>query len=410
MEFLNKIVKFIKRSRITNLGPAKDWKLYQELFGTNQRRVSHETSLSIPAYFRALSILSEQIASLPFSIYETKADGNVVEAISHPLYSLIKYRPSSKYDTFSFREAIIRQAVNGSMTTKSGNVLIIPNRNQAGNVIDLHLVDVPWEMYKINDEFYYKLEGSTEIYSSLEVLHIKSFSENGYWGKSLIEAGKTTLSRALHEIDYGNDIYAKGTNLSGTVETDLILNEDQLNVIKKSWADKHSGPNNQQGVAFLQAGFKFKPIASRLEAADIDARKLTIEDISNLTGVPGFLLLGNNNISTTNIEILNRIFVQYTLRAWTKRIENEFNTKLFPQKDWGKYYVKLDLDELYRGDVMARAEFYTKLYNIRAIAPNEIRNLEGFNPYEGGDKFGMPLASNSREVPAGEQQNNVQQQ
>jgi len=53
---------------------------------------------------------------------------------------------------------------------------------------------------------------------------------------------------------------------------------------------------------------------------------------------------------------------------------------------------------LYRGDVMARAEFYTKLYNIRAIAPNEIRNLEGFNPYEGGDKFGMPLASNSKEV------------
>ena len=313
MEFLNKIVKFIKRSRISNLGPAKDWKLYQELFGTNQRRVSHETSLSIPAYFRALSILSEQIASLPFSIYETKSDGNMVEAINHPMYSLIKYRPSSKYDTFSFREAIVRQAVNGSMSTKSGNVLIIPNRNQAGNVIDLHLVDVPWEMYKINNEFYYKLEGNNEIYSSSEVLHIKSFSENGYWGKSLIEAGKTTLSRALHEIDYGNDIYAKGTNLSGTVETDLILNEDQLNVIKKSWADKHSGPNNQQGVAFLQAGFKFKPIASKLEAADIDARKLTIEDISNLTGVPGFLLLGNNNISTTNIDILNRIFVQYTL-------------------------------------------------------------------------------------------------
>ena len=78
MEFINKIVKFIKRSRISNLGPAKDWKLYQELFGTNQRRVSHETSLSIPAYFRALSILSEQIASLPFSIYELKSDGNVV--------------------------------------------------------------------------------------------------------------------------------------------------------------------------------------------------------------------------------------------------------------------------------------------------------------------------------------------
>ena len=225
------------------------------------------------------------------------------------MYSLIKYRPSSKYDTFSFREAIVRQAVNGSMSTKSGNVLIIPNRNQAGNVIDLNLVDVPWEMYKINDEFYYKLEGSTEIYSSSEVLHIKSFSDNGYWGKSLIEAGKTTLSRALHEIDYGNDIYAKGTNLSGTVETDLILNEDQLNVIKKSWADKHSGPNNQQGVAFLQAGFKFKPIASRLEAADIDARKLTIEDISNLTGVYGiFILLQIQELQMTKV-LMDNIYM-----------------------------------------------------------------------------------------------------
>jgi len=402
MNLVNKIVNYFKRSRVSNLGPAKDWKLYQELFGSNQRRVSHETSLSIPAYFRALTILSEQLASLPFSIYETNKNGKIVEAVNHPMYNLIKFRPSKKYDTFSFREAIVRQVVNGSMVQKSGNVLIIPERNQAGKILSLNLVDSPWEMYQINDEFFYKIENQESIYSSDEVLHIKSFSDNGYWGKSVIEAGRTTLSRALHEIDYGNDIYAKGTNLSGTVETEHILNEDQLNSVKKQWQDKHGGSNNQQSVAFLQAGFKFKPISAKLEAADIDARKLTIEDISNLTGVPGFLLIGQNNISQTNIEILNRIFVQYTLRAWTKRIENEFNTKLFPESEWGKYYVKLDLDELYRGDVMARAEYYTKLYNIRAIAPNEIRALENFNPYEGGDQFGLPLASNSREVPLGE--------
>jgi hypothetical protein len=402
MNLVTKIVNYFKRSRVSNLGPAKDWKLYQELFGSNQRRVSHETSLSIPAYFRALTILSEQLASLPFSIYETTTDGKIIEAVNHPMYNLIKFRPSKKYDTFSFREAIVRQVVNGSMVQKSGNVLIIPERNQAGKILSLNLVDSPWEMYQINDEFFYKIENQESIYSSDEVLHIKSFSDNGYWGKSVIEAGRTTLSRALHEIDYGNDIYAKGTNLSGTVETEHILNEDQLNLVKKQWQDKHGGANNQQSVAFLQAGFKFKPISAKLEAADIDARKLTIEDISNLTGVPGFLLIGQNNISQTNIEILNRIFVQYTLRAWTKRIENEFNTKLFPESEWGKYNVKLDLDELYRGDVMARAEYYTKLYNIRAIAPNEIRALENFNPYEGGDQFGLPLASNSREVPLGE--------
>jgi hypothetical protein len=57
-----------------------------------------------------------------------------------------------------------------------------------------------------------------------------------------------------------------------------------------------------------------------------------------------------------------------------------------------------------RGDTQSRAEYYTALYNIRAISPNEVRALENMNPYEGGDAYGMPLASNSTE-PAQPQNN-----
>lgn len=52
-----------------------------------------------------------------------------------------------------------------------------------------------------------------------------------------------------------------------------------------------------------------------------------------------------------------------------------------------------------RGDTMSRAAYYRELYNIRAISPNEIRALENMNPYDGGDVYGMPLASNSTEAP-----------
>jgi phage portal protein BeeE len=38
-----------------------------------------------------------------------------------------------------------------------------------------------------------------------------------------------------------------------------------------------------------------------------------------------------------------------------------------------------------------RAGFYTQLYNIGAINPNEIRELEDMNPYEGGDEYRVPL-------------------
>ena len=121
---------------------------------------------------------------------------------------------------------------------------------------------------------------------------------------------------------------------------------------------------------------------------------MTVEDISNITGVP-LPLLSSGNTPLNSLEVLNRLFVQYTLRAWCKRIESEFNTKLFSFSQTGTTFVRFNLDGLLRGDTKSRADYYTALYNIRAINPNEIRALENMNPYDGGDVFGMPLASNS---------------
>jgi HK97 family phage portal protein len=124
---------------------------------------------------------------------------------------------------------------------------------------------------------------------------------------------------------------------------------------------------------------------------------MTVEDIANITGVPLPLLSAGDKTPLNNLEVLNRLFVQYTLRAWCKRIESEFNSKLFSINQVGTTFVRFNLDGLLRGDTQSRANYYKELYNIRAISPNEIRALENMNPYDGGDQFGLPLASNSTE-------------
>ena len=48
-------------------------------------------------------------------------------------------------------------------------------------------------------------------------------------------------------------------------------------------------------------------------------------------------------------------------------------------------------DNARRGAVKDRGEFYSGLYNIGAINPNEIRELEDMNPYDGGEKYRVPL-------------------
>ena len=55
------------------------------------------------------------------------------------------------------------------------------------------------------------------------------------------------------------------------------------------------------------------------------------------------------------------------------------------------YYFKFFAQGLLRGAVKDRGEFYSGLYNIGAINPNEIRELEDMNPYDGGEKYRVPL-------------------
>ena len=179
------------------------------------------------------------------------------------------------------------------------------------------------------------------------------------------------------------------------METDQALSKEQRDIIEESWNRKYQGSDNSGKTALLSNGVKYRQTGKAVDQNDINARKLTITDISNITGVP-VTLLGQTE-TFNNSELLNRMFVQYTLRSWTKRIESEFNSKLFPRSQWGKTFVKFDLDGLLQGDTDSRARLYQTMYNIRALNPNEIRKKEGMNGYDGGDVYGMPLASNSTE-------------
>ena len=94
--------QFFKRALYLNVGPLKNpdyWKGLLMGFNKSKVNVTETTAQSIPAYFRAITIISEQLASLPFSIYERTSSG-VEEAFSHPLYNLINFRPSPLYKLF----------------------------------------------------------------------------------------------------------------------------------------------------------------------------------------------------------------------------------------------------------------------------------------------------------------------
>ena len=51
------------------------------------------------------------------------------------------------------------------------------------------------------------------------------------------------------------------------------------------------------------------------------------------------------------------------------------------------YFAKFSTGGLLRGDTAARTAYYSGMVNIEAMNPNEVRELEDMNPYEGGDEY-----------------------
>lgn len=67
--------------------------------------------------------------------------------------------------------------------------------------------------------------------------------------------------------------------------------------------------------------------------------------------------------------------------------------KLFREREKRNTYVKFNLNGLLRGDIQARAAFYTAMRNVGGMNGNEIRSLEDMNAYEGGDIFTLQSAN-----------------
>ena len=106
------------------------------------------------------------------------------------------------------------------------------------------------------------------------------------------------------------------------------------------------------------------------------------------------LLEDMDKATFSNMEQLSQLFVNYTIMPLCETIESEFNDKIFFEVEKDRFKTRFNLDGLLRGDISARASYYTTMRNVLAMSPNEIRIKENMNPYEGGDSYELPLASN----------------
>lgn len=371
---------------------------YSFLFGrtTSGKPVNERTAMQTTAVYACVRILAEAVASLPLHVYEYQDDGGKKLVHDHPLYYLLHDEPNPEMTSFVFRETLMSHLLIW------GNAYAQIIRDGAGRVLGLYPL-LPDKMEVQRDDkgnIYYvysrnsdenptfKEYGNIKLKAE-DVLHIPGLGFDGLIGYSPIAMAKNAVGMTLACEEYGASFFANGANPGGVLEHPGVLKDPSK--VRESWNSVYRGVSNAHKIAVLEEGMKYQQIGIPPEEAQfLETRKFQINEIARLYRIPPHMVGDLDKSSFSNIEQQSLEFVKYTLDPWVIRWEQSLQRLLLLPGEKGKYFIKLNVDGLLRGDYQSRMNGYAVGRQNGWFSANDIREMENMNPIpdeEGGNLY-----------------------
>ena len=371
---------------------------YSFLFGrtTSGKPVNERTAMQTTAVYACDRILAEAVASLPLHVYEYQDDGGKKLVHDHPLYYLLHDEPNPEMTSFVFRETLMSHLLIW------GNAYAQIIRDGAGRVLGLYPL-LPDKMDVQRDDkgniYYVYSRNSDENpmfkeYGNIrlkaeDVLHIPGLGFDGLIGYSPIAMAKNAVGMTLACEEYGASFFANGANPGGVLEHPGVLKDPSK--VRESWNSVYRGVSNAHKIAVLEEGMKYQQIGIPPEEAQfLETRKFQINEIARLYRIPPHMVGDLDKSSFSNIEQQSLEFVKYTLDPWVIRWEQSLQRSLLLPGEKGKYFIKLNVDGLLRGDYQSRMNGYAVGRQNGWFSANDIREMENMNPIpdeEGGNLY-----------------------
>jgi HK97 family phage portal protein len=342
--------------------------------------VTPKKSISLGVVFECIDIITRTLSLVSPKIMEERNGGKYI-ATNHPYYNILTSEPYPLYDASKFYQRL------AAYYLLFGNAYARIQRDNIGRVIGLKLyedADVDVSIIEIDgiENHWYKIQKTGELVNQMDMIHIYDFTFDGVKGISRIMSKKNTIQNAGNIQNYTTEMYQNGANISGYIYGDRIVEKGALDYVRKKFEETYTSRNG--GIAALPPGYKYEPLQYNIPFADasiIEANKFTVEDIARIFGVP-LSLLGRGESADNKGDREYNTFLSTVIAPMTLLIENEINRKVLMNDP--NYYLKFELKGVYRTDMLTRYQAHQIGLNSGFMNKDEVRNIEGMNPIEGG--------------------------
>lgn len=390
MSFLTALLGPSERKSI-NMDALLDKIEFGGIGSKSGQAVNWKSALRVSVAFSCARVLAEGIAQIPFKLMQEVDGGGSRAAREHPLYQVLARRPNDWMTSFQWRETMMMHAI----FAKGGYSVI--NRS-GGKVVELLPVmpDCVRVEQKPDTSVIYWIslpDGTQRPFPRSSIFHLRGPSWNGIEGLDVIDLARESLGLALATEETHARFHQNGAKAAGIISMDGELKAEGRAALKKAFQDASTGSNSFKTLV-LDQGAKFSQMSmTGVDSQHLETRRHQIEEVCRFMRV--FPQMAGYSDKTSTFASAEQFFIAHVVHSlgpWVERTEQAADRDLLTNKEMDEgYFSKLTVQGLIRGDVKSRGEYYTKMFSIGAMSPNDIRALEDLNPYEGGEKYFVPM-------------------
>ena len=417
MGFFNKLIE-PKNQIVQSLPAPYDDSAWSNYLNGKGYAVSASTALKVAVVIRCVDVVAKTMASLGCHL-QKETDQGKTKAQNHALYKMLRMLPNPKTTSYEFWHMYI---VNLML---SWGAFAKIERDQNGFIKALWNIPTcrvfqNWNVATAENyiDVTYSNGKRERLYEG-EYMYTPGFRfQNERLPEDAIKIASDVLGLTMSLNSYAKDFFENGSNLGGFIEYPAAINAPAFNKFKEDWQKTYSGVMNQHKWAILEGGFKLNKMDSNpTDAQALESRKMQIEEVCRIFGVPPHKAFDLDKMTFNNVEQVNIEYVQECLNPMAERLEQTIYKDLLNSKEQNKLSANFATNKLLKGDIAARTAYYHNARQDGWMNANEIRDLEEMNKIpaeEGGNIYAIngnmiPITAIPLNLPKGAQKGGTQQ-
>lgn len=353
---------------------------------TSGKIVTPEAAKRIATAYRCGNILSDDVASLPFQMFQQI--GNEIrrvapENMTRNIPYLLEIQPNRWMTPFLFKRTVIMwllywgDAYVWYPPSSYNELFILPASTTH-----------PW--FDESGNLWFKTifpNGKQETLPAVEVLHLMINSIDGIVGRSVLSYARDTIGRQMGAHETQDRIAGKGLNPTAALYMAGEVSEEARTKAK----DAYIKAVDETGVAvFDNKVSKFETVTMKpVDVQFLETVGATDIEIANFFGMPAYKLnMGKQSYESNSQQDLD--YLKSTLNPYLISWEQAARINWVSALEQVFTYFKFNREALLQTSAKDRAQYLKDQIMSGQMSPNEARQINDQSPYAGGDGHYIP--------------------